>query len=252
MADTLGKQNPFRYRGYVYDEETELYYLKIRYYDCDKMRFLNPDTILATCQGVLGTNVYAYCDNHPIRRIDENGELWNFITTFCNKVKEVVVQAVETVKECIEDTFGIAVYWEKTDSHETDFLIGKYESGITVTELMYGNDDKPIVFYRKYTEDGSSWGVSINIGKVNTSFDAGTDGLNCSVGYDNNSLDVGIGLKEVSVGASKSVTHGRTTTTSYVKGSVRPLVVLAVVVAAKTGVGAALALKAGMAYMVPA
>lgn len=32
MADTLGKLNPFRCRGYIYDEETMLYYLRSRYY----------------------------------------------------------------------------------------------------------------------------------------------------------------------------------------------------------------------------
>lgn len=31
LADSLGKLNPFRYRSYVYDAETELYYLQIRY-----------------------------------------------------------------------------------------------------------------------------------------------------------------------------------------------------------------------------
>ena len=33
MASTLGTLNPFRYRGYVYDEETGLYYLRSRYYN---------------------------------------------------------------------------------------------------------------------------------------------------------------------------------------------------------------------------
>ena len=32
MADTLGKLNPFRYRGYVFDVETQLYYVVSRYY----------------------------------------------------------------------------------------------------------------------------------------------------------------------------------------------------------------------------
>ncbi len=32
MAHTLGVINPFRYRGYVYDQETGLYYLRSRYY----------------------------------------------------------------------------------------------------------------------------------------------------------------------------------------------------------------------------
>ena len=33
MAGSLGKKNPFRYRGYYYDEETGLYYVSSRYYD---------------------------------------------------------------------------------------------------------------------------------------------------------------------------------------------------------------------------
>ena len=31
MAGTLGYYNPFRYRGYVWDEETWMYYLRSRY-----------------------------------------------------------------------------------------------------------------------------------------------------------------------------------------------------------------------------
>ena len=41
MADTLGESNPLRYRGYVYDNETELYYLQSRYYDPEIGRFIN-------------------------------------------------------------------------------------------------------------------------------------------------------------------------------------------------------------------
>ena len=33
LKDTLGTVNPFRYRGYVFDEETGLYYLRSRYGD---------------------------------------------------------------------------------------------------------------------------------------------------------------------------------------------------------------------------
>ena len=43
---TIGKLNPFRYRSYVYDEETGLYYLQSRYYDPLTGRFLNADTNL--------------------------------------------------------------------------------------------------------------------------------------------------------------------------------------------------------------
>ena len=37
VKDDLGKLNPFRYRGYVYDEETGLYYLETRYYSHELM-----------------------------------------------------------------------------------------------------------------------------------------------------------------------------------------------------------------------
>lgn len=33
LANTVGANQPFRYRGYVYDEETGWYYLQSRYYD---------------------------------------------------------------------------------------------------------------------------------------------------------------------------------------------------------------------------
>ena len=43
MAATLGAVNPLRYRGYVYDTETGLYYLSSRYYNPVWGRFINAD-----------------------------------------------------------------------------------------------------------------------------------------------------------------------------------------------------------------
>ena len=75
LATSLGKLNPFRYRGYVYDEETGFYYLKSRYYDPETCRFISADVLLSTGQGVLGHNCYAYCRNNPISRRDISGRL---------------------------------------------------------------------------------------------------------------------------------------------------------------------------------
>ena len=52
MAGTLGKLNPFRYRGYVYDTETGLYYLQSRYYNPETGRFINADNLVDTEDGV--------------------------------------------------------------------------------------------------------------------------------------------------------------------------------------------------------
>lgn len=42
-AETVGKYNPYRYRGYRYDEETNLYYLYSRYYSPELCRFISAD-----------------------------------------------------------------------------------------------------------------------------------------------------------------------------------------------------------------
>ncbi|MBE6958455.1 MAG: RHS repeat-associated core domain-containing protein [Ruminococcaceae bacterium] len=73
MADTLGVQNPLRYRGYVYDQETGLYYLQSRYYDPEIGRFINADALIATSQGLLGNNIFAYCNNNPVIFEDTSG-----------------------------------------------------------------------------------------------------------------------------------------------------------------------------------
>ena len=39
--------NPFRYRGYIFDEETGLYYLRSRYYNPNLCRFINADDVEA-------------------------------------------------------------------------------------------------------------------------------------------------------------------------------------------------------------
>ena len=49
MAATLGAANPLRYRGYVYDSETGLYYLSSRYYNPVWGRFINADGLIVDC-----------------------------------------------------------------------------------------------------------------------------------------------------------------------------------------------------------
>lgn len=70
----LRELNPFRYRSYVYDTESGLYYLQSRYYDPFTGRFLNADSCFDTQTSVLGTNMFAYCDDNPINRLDQNGK----------------------------------------------------------------------------------------------------------------------------------------------------------------------------------
>ena len=67
LAETLGTVQPFRYRGYVFDEETGLYYLRSRYYNPRWGRFVNADALTTI-------NRFAYCNNSAISHIDPDGK----------------------------------------------------------------------------------------------------------------------------------------------------------------------------------
>ena len=72
-ASFIGHINPLRYRGYYYDRETRLYYLQSRYYDFANCRFINADGQFT--DGFIGSNLFAYCENNPIRYSDPTGLL---------------------------------------------------------------------------------------------------------------------------------------------------------------------------------
>ncbi len=51
-----------------------MYYLQSRYYDPEICRFINADEFASTGQGVIGYNMFAYCNNNPTNCVDSNGE----------------------------------------------------------------------------------------------------------------------------------------------------------------------------------
>ena len=87
LATTLGENQPFRYRGYVYDNDTNLYYLQSRYYNPAIGRFISSDVYLSTGQGVLGHNSYAYCLNNPVNAEDPTG-YWGWFSSGKGKQDE--------------------------------------------------------------------------------------------------------------------------------------------------------------------
>ena len=70
----IANVNPIRYRGYYYDTETSLYYLKSRYYDPQVKRFLNADGYVQTGDGLYDKNMFAYCLNNPVNSSDPTGQ----------------------------------------------------------------------------------------------------------------------------------------------------------------------------------
>ena len=93
----IGNINPFRYKGYYYDVESEWYYLQSRYYSPLLSRFINMDhTMYLEPGNVDGINLFAYCANNPIHGFDPSGKfnfkkLWGKVKDYAKKVVNKVV-----------------------------------------------------------------------------------------------------------------------------------------------------------------
>lgn len=108
LAATLGALNPFRYRGYVFDEETGLYYLRSRYYHSNWCRFINADSIHTR-------NLFLYCQNNTLIRSDESGQ-FSFIS--------IIVAAVAVATAVIAIT--------KSVTNRKKSTAKKYDASVTL------------------------------------------------------------------------------------------------------------------------
>lgn len=84
-GNNMGKQesieNPIRYAGEYFDEESGLYYLRARYYDPEIARFISEDTNKGKVEDPLSLNLYTYSMNNPIRYYDPTGHSPQELTT---------------------------------------------------------------------------------------------------------------------------------------------------------------------------
>ncbi len=105
-ASTAVAKNPFMFRGYYYDSDLQLYYLNARYYDANTGRFISPDRIDVVCAtpgALTDKNLYAYCDNNPVMRVDYDGEYWHIVIgvaagALIGGISSIVGQAVSGQK----------------------------------------------------------------------------------------------------------------------------------------------------------
>ena len=67
--------NPYRYRGYYYDNEIGMYYLQSRYYNPVVGRFINADdpVIGEISNEKTSHNIFTYCENEPVLNADYQG-----------------------------------------------------------------------------------------------------------------------------------------------------------------------------------
>ena len=123
----IANLNPLRYRSYYYDTESELYYLNTRYYCAEIGRFINSDNEnLPTASTSVFTdkNMFAYCDNNPLVRVDNEGELWHIVAG------AIVGAAIGAISEAAKGGNGYTIF--------VSAVAGGLSGGLACTGLGVG------------------------------------------------------------------------------------------------------------------
>ena len=135
---SLATLNPFRYRKYVYDPETGLYCLGSRYYDPEVGRFVNADdtdVIFAKPQELYHKNLYVYCDNNPVVREDQGGNLWGLLATMA--VGAVIGMAIQYANDVVtniaEGKTGADVFAFR--SARVDYVVAAVSGALAATAV---------------------------------------------------------------------------------------------------------------------
>ena len=215
MEPTLGRKNPLRYRGYVYDTETGLYYLNSRYYNPTWGRFINADGFVSTGQGISGNNMFAYCGNNPVNRSDSNGMFWGKIGRFFGKIGTAVAGVINKVFGAESLAFITTAKEEVTHIPDPYPITAKAGVKTTKTIAKHGDASKPLSVYARtdlaHPIKSSTAGIKINVGDVslNLSFGLDNTGLSGAIKNGNtiNSFGLKINLSELKLGFESATAY---------------------------------------------
>ena len=170
--------NPYTYRGYFYEIETNTYFLKSRYYNPELCRFISADGYVQTGQGLLDKNMFAYCGNNPVNRVDETGygwrDIWNGIKSFLSSIfgwsSSIETTSNENCVPFLPEPLPVTL--EMTEKQ-------------TVTKPKSGDSSKPITAFlktnTKHPIKSSTVGIKVNIAKLSFTTDLGLDNFGSSV-----------------------------------------------------------------------
>ena len=145
----LAEINPLRYRGYIYDPESNLYYLQSRYYDPQIGRFINADAYASTGQGIIGNNMFAYCSNNPIKYTDTAGTRCEIadrgleegrpeVVTFSDGVKmsnDLLDFIIQNYADPTRENMYIRVTW--LDRYEINKVLEEKQKSLVFDIIMF-------------------------------------------------------------------------------------------------------------------
>ncbi len=137
--------NPFKYAGYYYDNETKTYYLRSRYYNPEIQRFISEDTYRGELNDPLSLNYYTYVNNNPLIYNDPDGHFAKEILGAFKYVAKRSIAFIHGGMEFALDTVkGLAgLAWNLGETLGSEIgIIGNeigYKAGI-VNETKYVDD----------------------------------------------------------------------------------------------------------------
>ena len=246
-ATFIGHINPLRYRGYYYDRETRLYYLQSRYYDFANCRFINADAYATTnAESFLSCNMFAYCENNPINRVDPDGVFWRELGAKISKTWG-------KIKSWASNTFGAgATLVQQTKHSETElvswglnyFVTAKSGTSSSITLASKGNSSKPFSVYAQGRSDNymlSSAGFKFNASGYTGKLSIGMNDIGISVShkdeYQVNSYAIKVDLSQLKVvfEVATTVENGVYTDTYYHNCGITGIGLLAAAMFFETG-----------------
>ena len=217
----IGTLNPFRYRGYYFDTETGLYYLKSRYYDPQTGRFINADIVIAGVGGsIQGYNMFSYGFNNPVNMDDQTGHWpkWvkNTVKWATKNIANPVVKMVQKVLSKVNVTYSQGINVSGTPSA----FIFNLQAGISIDAkgnvaiqgsfgggFTGGSPGASITAYRSVTTAPSIYKLNGLGYQIGGSVGIPVQGIPLAVGGDFNIIPDDI-LNTIYLGATTNVGFG--------------------------------------------
>ena len=205
-SSNIGLINPFRYRSYYYDSETNLYYLNSRYYNPEWCRFINADTRIPFKSNVISTNIYLYCANNPISRSDCTGMFWKKVGKWFNKVASKVKkwfnENVSTeLLATTDNSVGKVIKLDNIVSFVKTFSPVSFNIGRRTTKTYTEKDsiNKRHTFYSEIVNDDeilSTAGYKFSLGNFTNDYNYGFNNIGQTLSYKHDeNIETNIGWK---------------------------------------------------------
>ena len=163
--NNVSKYNPFIYKGYYYDEETELYYCNTRYYSPEIGRWISIDDVdYLDPESVSGLNLYCYCMNDPISYCDPSGNLPRIDVCL---LEDMLINKIKKLLKGQTGNDGCEVNGILMNHYTTSLIenktIGSLIGNVSYTVTTQSQNSKKFYLYDNIGNDGCSKGIGFNL-----------------------------------------------------------------------------------------